>query len=123
MFETRVKSISISILIALILGAGPMACSSAQPVMSGGPAQYNLERINGDFTFTAKDRLLMANLDGIKLVSGQGPQAHHKTEFDVAVEVQGVGVQLENDRTYGYVRAERVFTNEHRVGIRIRFQF
>ena len=123
MFETRVKSISISFLIALILGAGPVACSSAQQVISGGPEEFNLERMNGDYTFSAKDRPLMANLDGIKLVNGEGPHAHHKTEFDVAVEVQGVGVQLENDLTFAYVRADRVFTNEHRIGIRFRFQF
>jgi hypothetical protein len=123
MFEARVKSISISVLVSLILGAGPVACSGAQSIMPGEASELNLERLNGDYTIRDKDRPLVANLHGIKLVHGVNPHAHHTTAFDVAVEVQGVGLQLENDRNYAYVRADRVFTNEHRVGIRFRFQF
>jgi hypothetical protein len=123
MFGTRVKSISTTVALALILGTGPIACSSAPPAHSGGVMQYNLQRLNGDYTFTAKDRPLVANLHGIKLLSGEGPHADHKSTLDVALEVQGVGVQFEQDRTYAYVRADRTFTNERRVGIRFRFQF
>lgn len=123
MFGTSVKSVSTSFAIAMILLAGPVACSSAPPVMSGGDTQFNFKKMNGDYTFSAKDRPLVANLDGIKLLSGKGPHADHETAFDVALEVQGIGVQFEKDRTYAYVRADHAFTNEHRVGIRVRFQF
>lgn len=123
MFATRVKSISTSFTIALLLGAGPVACSGAPQVMSGGDTELNIKNLNGDYTISAGDSPLVANLAGLKLINGEGPHTGHKTEIDVALEVQGVGVQFEKDQTYAYVRADRTFTDERRVGIRFRFQF
>ena len=123
MFETRVKSITASFALALILGAGPVACSSTPPVTPDDTRRFSLVNQAGDYTISAVDHSLLANLDGIKLLGKAGPHADSKTKFDVVLEVRGVGIQFEEERTYGYMRADRTFTNEHRVGIRFRFQF
>ena len=122
MSGTQVKSISTAFALALILGAGPVACSSAPPVTPDDTRRFSLLNQAGDYTISAVDRSLLANLDGIKLLGRAGPHADSKTKFDVVLEVQGVGIQFEEERTYGYMRADRTFTNEHRVGIRLRFQ-
>ena len=123
MFNTRVKSIITSFAVALVLGAGPVACSTAPPVMPDATRHFSVEKRAGDYTIAAVDHSHLAYLDGIKLLGGAGPNADRKTNFDVALEVQGVGLQFEKDRIYGYMRVDRTFTNERRVGIRIRFQF
>ena len=123
MFKQRFKSISPSLVLAFVLGAGPIACSGAPPVTSVSPQQYSVQKRSGDYTISAVDQSQLANLDGIKLLNGKGPNAGSETKFDVAVEVQGVGLQFDKDRTYGYMRADRTFTSERSVGIRFRFQF
>ena len=85
--------------------------------------KFSVDKRAGDITVSAVDNSLLANLDGIKLLSSEGPHAHRKTKFDVALEVQGLGVQFEKERTFGYVRADRAFTGEHSIAIRFRFQF
>jgi hypothetical protein len=82
-----------------------------------------LKRPSARTLVSAVDQSLLANLDGIKLLNGKGPNAGSETKFDVALEVQGVGLQFDKDRTYGYMRADRTFTSERSVGIRFRFQF
>lgn len=123
MFAHRVKSIGISFTIAALLGTGPVACSSVPRVLPASPTEYSFSKLNNDYTIRAKDEQIVTNIDGIKLVNGNDPHAAAKTDFDVALEVQGVGVQFDNDQTYAYVRADRAFSSERRVGIRFRFQF
>lgn len=123
MFKQRFKSISPLLVLTLVLGAGPIACSSAPAVTSDTFRQYSVQKRSGDYTISAVDQSQLANLDGIKLLSGKGPHANSGSKFDVAVEVQGVGLQFDKDRTYGYMRADRAFTTERTVGIRFRFQF
>jgi hypothetical protein len=123
MFDTKIKAIGASFALALILGAGPIGCSGTTSALTDGSKQYTMMKRSGDLTLSAVDQTMLAHLDGIKLVSGRGPKADNTTKFDVALEVQGVGVQLGQDRTYGYMRADRAFTNDHRVGVRFRFQF
>ena len=123
MFETRVKSISTIFALTLMLGAGPIACSSAPPAASDVSRPISFQKTDGDYTISTADRSYLANLDGIKLLNKAGPKADSGTDFDVALEVQGVGLQFESERTYGYMRVDRTFTNDHSVGIRFRFQF
>ncbi|MDA1326014.1 MAG: hypothetical protein O3C34_14860 [Proteobacteria bacterium] len=123
MFKPRFKTISTSLALALILGTGPIACSGAPPVTSDSPRQYSVQKRSGDYTISAVDQSQLANLDGIKLLNGKGPSRGSETKFDVAVEVQGLGLQFDKDRTYGYMRADRTFTSERSVGIRFRLQF
>jgi len=123
MFKTQVKSISISFALALILGAGPAAGAGAPPVTPGGTPHFNLEKKAGDYTISVEDHPLLARLDGIKLLGRAGPSTDRATKFDVTLEIQGMGVQFETDRTYAFMRADRAFTNEHRLGIQFRFQF
>ena len=126
MFDRKVKSIATSFVLALVLGTGPVACSSAPPMMSGVAGhvatQYSMGKQAGDLTLSAVDHSQLANLDGIKLLS-RAPRTDNETKFDVALEVQGLGVQFAKDRTYAYVRADRAFSSKHTVGVRFRFQF
>ena len=123
MFTHRVKSIGITFTIAALLGTGPVACSSVPRVLPAGPTEYSIAKLDNDYTIRAKDEQIVTSIDGIKLVSGNDPHAAAKTEFDMALEVQGLGVQFEPDRTYAYLRADRTFSSERTIGVRFRFQF
>ena len=123
MFNSKVKSICASFALAVVVAGGPIGCTSTPSAISDGARQFSMVKTSGDYTIRAVDQSMLAHLDGIKLLSGKGPRTDHRTKFDVAVEVQGVGVQFANEQTFGYVRADRTFTNDHRVGISFRFQF
>ncbi len=122
MFETRVKSNTASFALALIHGARPVACSSA-PVTPDDTRHFSPANQVGDYTIGAVDHSLPANLDDNKLLGSAGPYADSETRFDVVLEFQDLGIQFEEERSYGYMWADRTFTNDHRVGIRFRFQF
>ena len=76
-----------------------------------------------DYTIGAKNRYVPEELDGVKLLGWNNPRLGEQNGFDVTVEVQGVGLQFEGDRTYGYMRADRAFTTDSRMGVRFRFRF
>ena len=126
MFDNKIKHSAKMFILALILGTGPIGCASAPPMMSGVAThvatQYSMGKQGGDVTLSAVDHSQLAHLDGIKLLS-RAPRTDSDTKFDVALEVQGLGVQIAKDRTYAYVRADRAFSSKHRVGVRFRFQF
>ena len=123
MFDKRAKSIFVSFAVAVILGAGPVGCAGTPEAMSESARQFSMQKRAGDYTISAVDQSKLAYLDGIKLLNGAGPNADGATTFDVALEVQGLGVQFDKDRTYGYMRADRTFSNEKTVGIKFRFRF
>lgn len=123
MFKTRAKSIVTNIVVALVLGAGPVACSGVPSAVPEVGNRFSVGKQAGDYTISAVDHSMLANLDGIKLVSGKGPHSSVETTFDMALEVQGLGLQFEKERTYGYMRVDRTFTNDHTVGVSFRFRF
>ena len=74
-------------------------------------------------TFGVPGGALAATLDGVKLLGWKGPGADHNSGFDVTVEFNGLGLQFEDQGTYGYMRADRVFSGSDRVGIQFRYRF
>lgn len=119
MIESYLKGI---LVVSLPFLSAACANKPQQPVPSG-VKYFTAEKKNGDITIRAVDRSYLANLDGIKLTNKQGPNADDKTSFDIGIEFQGIGVQFDPNHTYGYIRADRTFTNDRRVGINIRFRF
>ena len=71
MFDNKIKTIGASFALALILGAGPIGCSSGPSSLTDGARQYTMMKRSGDLTISAVDQTMLANLDGIKLVSGE----------------------------------------------------
>lgn len=74
-------------------------------------------------TFGAAATSLVPGLDGVKVLGWRGPGAEQKSGFDMTVELHGLGVQFEEQGTYGFIRADRAFSGSSRVGIQFRFRF
>ncbi len=75
------------------------------------------------FTFGAPGGPLETTLDGVKLLGLRGLGADHKSGFDISVEFNGLGLQFEDQGTYGFMRSDRAISGSGSVGIRFRYRF
>lgn len=65
----------------------------------------------------------LAPLAGVKVLGWKNPGTRQAAGFDLTVEFHGLGVQFEEQGAYGYMRADRAFSGENRVGVRFRFRY
>ena len=85
--------------------------------------EFRFSRSVDQYTFGISGDHLPTGLDGIKFLASGDPPTERETKFDVSIELQGVGLQLEKQQTYGYFRADRAFSTDPRIGIKFRFRF
>jgi hypothetical protein len=74
-------------------------------------------------TFDAPGGTLAKTLDGVKLLGWNAPGVDQKSGFDMTVEFHGLGLQLEDLGTYGYLRADRALLGNGTAGFRFRYRF
>ena len=91
--------------------------SERLPVESGG---HNQQR---GFTFGSFLWSTEPILQGIKLIGWQEPGTTPKSVFDLSLELNGVGIQVEDGDAFGYLRADRAFLGGSSIGIRFRYRF
>jgi hypothetical protein len=123
MFDTKLKTIRSVFLLAIMLSAGPIGCGGTQSNVSSGKGQLTLYKFaNGD-TINAADQSTLAQSGAKKFISDNNPQSAQKIKFDVAMEVQGIGITVDRNRASAYMRPGRTFSSDHRAGVQFRFRF
>ena len=66
---------------------------------------------------------LVPNLDGVKVLGWKEPGAVQKSGFDLMLEFNGLGLQFEDQATFGFLRADRVLSGVDRLGLRFRYRY
>lgn len=146
MFGIEVRSTSLALAIAFAMALGP--AQAAEPGSTGSKFPHpaastdTAPDVGGlrqalrpdsaepgqpierrDVTGGALEDALTQALDRVKQLGWKRPGAKQKPGFDVSVEFHGLGLQFEEQGTYGYVRPNRAFSRSNSVGIQFRYRF
>jgi hypothetical protein len=94
--------------------------SNFRPYRPGAPDPVYQQ--HGFFLAPPKPGLALP-LDGLKLLGWKRPGANPKSIFDIAIELNGLGIQLEDQNLYGYLRAARTLSDKDLFSIQFRYRY